>query len=170
MVKLSKTERLILSNQYKLLKVMEDTDEYDEFIEILENGYEIFYDEIFMNIFDELPASCGQFVLDILCFYEAVEFYKRDNPHDDEIINHPYSCFKGFDGNNETKYMTFAGFLVFSQHRFEILKKYANTTNQFNSHMPMLDTYQKMVNLWDSKYNKKYGLERDEILDVLNAP
>lgn len=167
---LSKIERLILANQYKILKILENTSEYDEIIKILEEGYEIFYDEILGHIFDELPESEGQFVLDILSFYDiVVEPYKQKNPNDHEIINHPYSYFKGFDGNSETKYMAFVRFLIEDQKKFSFVAKYAKKTDNFNSHFPMLDKYRKMVELWESKYNKKYDLKREEILDILNA-
>ena len=110
---LSKIERLILANQYKILKKLENTSEYDEIIKILEEGYEIFYDEILAHIYDELPKSECQLVWDILSFYDTiVEPYKQNNPNDNEIINHFYSYFKGFDGNSEAEYLCFVRFLI----------------------------------------------------------
>ncbi|HIP90640.1 MAG TPA: YfbU family protein [Candidatus Nanopusillus sp.] len=173
---LSKTERLILANQYRILKKLEDdvwyAKKYDEYIKILEEGYEIYYKEILDLISDEnISESEAREVLDILYFYEnIVEPYKQKNPNDQDIIDHHYSYFKGFDNNgDELKYLSFVRFLIKDQRKYAFVAKYADKTDDFDSHFPMLDKYRKMMKLLESKYNKRGDLEREEILDILNA-
>ena len=76
---MTKTERLILVNQLKILAHLEpeNRDYYNESIEILENGYSVFYDSITSNIYDEMQEEKGNLVLNILDLYCAVECFKK---------------------------------------------------------------------------------------------
>ena len=102
-MELTKKDRLFLINQYEILKALnhDSASHYEELIEILANGYEIFYSMVDEWISDDMPSGKGSLVLDILNFYRSVEDYKHKNPGDKEIEGHLWSNFKGFDGNNE---------------------------------------------------------------------
>ena len=83
----TKKERLILINQYKILSKLcpDDSEHYNELREILEDGYEIFYSQIDEWISQDMSKSEGEFVLEILNLYRAIEDYKRMSK-DQEII------------------------------------------------------------------------------------
>ena len=78
---LSKIQRLTLINQYKILAELdkENRKQYEEFIEILSSGYTVFYDTLTEWISDEMNEEEGEFVLDVLDLYCAVEVYEYRN-------------------------------------------------------------------------------------------
>ena len=66
-MELSKKDRIILHNQYEILKRL-DTDNaelYEEYQGILLNGFEYLYDDI-GSLLDEVPCSVSEKVHDIL--------------------------------------------------------------------------------------------------------
>jgi len=121
-----------------------------------------------MWVYDEMPPEEGMFVLDILSIYRFVEDYKRRNPKDKDVIEHLWNNFKGFDGNNETEYMGFVQFLIQTQGKFSEQMQYLVTTDNFNSHMPCVEKYKKMVQKWND-LGKKYQYPKEAILEILNA-
>lgn len=149
---LSKTERLILINQYEILKQLdnENATDYENLIEILINGYTTFYYKFDVRISSEVPEEVQRFVFDILDVYRVIEHYKRENPQDDQINNHPWNHFQGFDGNEETEYFSFVRFLINDENRFAEQIPYREATDEFNHHFPTLDKYQAMINQWNN--------------------
>jgi uncharacterized protein YfbU (UPF0304 family) len=124
-MKLDEKDRLILINQYRILTLLdpEHTDEYEERLEILRSGYEVFYDSLDESLCKNMPKNEGQFVLDLLSLYRIVEKHKNDNPDDIDVTNHRMATFNGFDGNYETEYMGFVRFLINNLGRFEEQKE-----------------------------------------------
>lgn len=112
-------------------------------------------------------------VLDILEMWELLEnSYKRLQPADKARVEEeadPFGSdvrFRGFDGNNETEYMTAAGFLVNDLERFSIFKG-----RDLNSHMPSLDIYERMMAIYNPLRNS-YDfdlLNAEQIIRILNA-
>lgn len=145
-VNISKRDRLILINQYRILAKLdkEDADHYEELISILENGFSIFYSQLDEWISEEMPPGEGLFVLNILDLYRALEDIKRASK-DIRLLEHHYSIFLGFDGNNETNYMSFCRFLIEKQGKFQEQKQYLLKNDNLNSHMPMIDKYKRML-------------------------
>jgi uncharacterized protein YfbU (UPF0304 family) len=72
--------------------------------------------------------------------------------------------FMGFDGNNETEYMSIASFLVEQLERFENFKG-----RSFNSHMPVVGRYQRMIEQFEPMRAKLVGRELnvDEVITLL---
>lgn len=72
--------------------------------------------------------------------------------------------FMGFDGNNESEYMSVAGFLVNHLDRFENFKG-----RGFNSHMPSVARYRRMIDRFESMRSNLIGRELsvDEVIDLL---
>lgn len=167
---ISVKERILLINQYEILKRLDknNTKHYDELIEILSSGYSIFYNQIEGVLLDEMQESEGRIVLDILSVYRIIESYKKKNPNDKDIVDHLWSTFKGFDGNEEAEYLGFTQFLLNNQGKFTEQLIYNDQTDDFNSHMPVLDKYRKMINSWQN-FGKKYNLSKENILQILNA-
>lgn len=73
--------------------------------------------------------------------------------------------FPGFDGNNESDYLSAAHFMVERLGRFADFKGRVN-----NSHMPTLDGYTRMLEAYERYESMTFG-ERsaDELIDLLKA-
>ncbi|MFZ6770866.1 YfbU family protein [Undibacterium sp. Di26W] len=169
MAKLSKNERLILINQYKILASLnkDEEDHYLELIEVLERGYAIFYSLIDEWVSDDMPIEDCKFVLDILDLYRTIEDLKRSTK-DEQLSQHTYSFFRGFDGNNETDHMSFCRFLIENQGKFQEQTPYLLKNDNLNSHVPMSDKYLRMLeaakeipNIWN--------MTTEQALRILNA-
>jgi len=74
--------------------------------------------------------------------------------------------FLGFDGNNETEYMSIARFLVEEMNRFQQFKG-----RDFNSHMPTVSRYQHMVWLYEPMRASLIGrdLTVDQVIELLKV-
>ncbi|HCC79694.1 MAG: hypothetical protein A2X25_08965 [Chloroflexi bacterium GWB2_49_20] len=168
-MELTKKDRLMLINQYEILKVLDNDNKkfYDELIEILKNGFEMFYSNIVEWLSEDMSHDAGQLVLDILSIYRGIETYKRNNPSDDEIANHYWGYFKGFDGNNEYAYRNFTLFLIEIQEKFTEQNIYKAKTDSFNSHGITLDKYKNMIEQWNNI--EKDISTRENILSILEA-
>ena len=169
-MELTKKDRVILINQYNILKRLDPDNSgyYDELIEILQNGYQIFYSKVDEWICDDMPAGEGRFVLDLLDIYRMVEHYKHNNPADKELDEHPWGQFRGFDGNNETEYFGFTNFVIGIQGKFTEQEKYRGNTDGFNSHMQVLEKYKGMVRKWHTM-GRVYETSKTAILEILDA-
>jgi uncharacterized protein YfbU (UPF0304 family) len=145
-ITLTKKDRLILINQYRILAELNKAEEsrYLELIDILECGYEVFYSMVDEWISEDMPESEGRFVLDVLNLYRAIEDVKRSS-RDPLLINHHMSIFPGFDGNNESEYLGFCRFLLEKQGKFQEQQQYLAKNDGMNSHMPMIDKYRRML-------------------------
>jgi hypothetical protein len=170
-ITLTPLERQTLINQYEILKHLTDSDHekehYDEIIEILHDGYSIFYGDA-VQVFDGMDEETCKFVLDVLDMYRAIEDYKGNNPKDEEVHKHHWSTFQGFDGNNETMLMAFTRFLIEKQRKFTEQVKHKDKVDSWNSHAQVCDTYEPMVKKWRSLQHQ-HGLKRDAVLAILAA-
>ncbi len=164
-MELSKKERLFLKNQYQILAALypEEKDDFEVLIEILSDGYENEYYEIYEVIFDPMPKSKGALVIKILSFYRYI-----DSNSSPKISAHRYAYFHGFDGNSETDYMTYARFLIEKKKYFSEQEKYFKQNDTMNSHHPMVDIYQRILEKWE-KHPDKHNLTEDQILEILDA-
>jgi len=150
---LSKIERLMLINQFKILKKLnDDCTDYDDDIKALEYGYVSHYSWMTQNICDEVPEELCKLVLDVLSLHEKLHF-SYEKLTDKDGIDADSIKFRGFDGNNETEYMGYAQYFCHQLQRYTILFK---SNFDFNSHFPSLDRYKAMLavaqNLPKSEY------------------
>jgi hypothetical protein len=166
---LTKIERQTLINQYEILKLLTDNDgdveHYEELIQILHDGYSIFYDDA-VHVYDGMSKEDCKFVLDVLDMYRAIEDYKHKSPKDDEVQNHVWGIFHGFDGNNETPMLGFTRFLIEKQGKFTEQIPYKDKVDSWNSHAQLVETYERMMAKWKANKNQ-HGLTRDEVLGLL---
>jgi uncharacterized protein YfbU (UPF0304 family) len=173
-MQLDQHTRLILLNQYEILKHLDpdNAEDYDQKQEILRSGYQLFYSELDGSIAEGdglTPEEC-RFVLDVLDVYGLLTDYRRKNPGDTAVATHRWAIFPGFDGNNETELMGFARFLIVKQGKFA----YVDVSKGFNSHMPTVDKYRKMVAMYRAKIaghglGAGGGLTGADYLAILNA-
>src|SRR6266550_8148719 len=73
-LKLTKTERVILANQYRLLEVLvpDEADYFAQRREIVEKGYAIHYSEIDQWFYEEMEPEASREILDILNMFRAI--------------------------------------------------------------------------------------------------
>ena len=168
-MKLDKKERLILSNQFKILEKLypEESDYYSHHRKALEEGYALHYEWMFENIYDEMTVEECTEVVDILNMYRAITFSYRKIDNKGELENHHYFKFRGFDGNNETRQMAYAQYFMIDLDRFQELK-YDQVAPDFNSHERMLPKYRKMLTEWKNCQDKNRLSELD-IKSILRA-
>ncbi len=166
-MKLSKLERLLLINQYTILQHLEETDEYDDVITVLRDGYEIHYDTAVDHISPGVSMADCEFVLEVLQMYRAIEDYKRD-AKDPEVENSPFSHFAGFDGNNEGSLLSFVRFEIGKDNNWDEQKPYKKLTDGFNSHMSMRQTYERMLAAWKG-LGEPLRLSKAQVTTILDA-
>lgn len=112
-------------------------------------------------------------VLDILDMWSFIEYsYKNLSPAQKEELEKkaaPFGRspqFRGFDGNNETEYMSTAAFLVNQLDRFVEFKE-----RDFNSHRPTVVAYKRMLGPYLRVRDKlAHGpLGVDDLTSILNG-
>lgn len=159
--KLNKIQRLLLVNQYKILAALDQDNrrQYEEFIEILSSGYSVFYDTLTDWISDDMEEKDGDFVLDVLDLYCAVEVYEANHG---KLTNLRNTEFEGFNGNREFQEMIFTRFLIFKQQKFSELVKYANKTNCFNSHKQMRRIYEPIIKRWKENFGSEWPEKKED--------
>lgn len=72
--------------------------------------------------------------------------------------------FRGFDGNNETDYMSTASFIVNQLDRFQEFEG-----RDFNSHCPSIDGYKRMLSVFEEMRKNLYlqVLSPDQLIKIL---
>jgi uncharacterized protein YfbU (UPF0304 family) len=168
-VKLTKVERWILANQYKILEQVDpdNAEHYQTMQEILEKGYETEYRWKTQHIYDDddvVTEEKGHYVINVLAMYDALQqSYQR--LADKEGIDQNAFAFPGFDGNNEGEYLGYARFLRDKEEKFTDLQV---SGRDLNSHFPTLDMYNRMQNAWAQR-GGGHEMSRDDINAILTA-
>lgn len=168
-MELSRTERWMLANQYRILEALypDEADAFAEAREALESGYELHYRWLAERIYDApdtmTAEECTE-VVDILDMHRALK-RSYEALSDKSGIEEYAIQFHGFDGNNETKQLAYARFFCnLDGGRFTELDR----GDDFNSHMPSLDTYRRMLAEW-KRLDKSHELSRDQIVKITEA-
>ncbi len=143
---LSLTERIILANQLRILERLDEGEAkyYSHLRDALERGYELEYAELATAFSDDglTEAECNE-VYEILEMHRALNYGQRELPADAGISAADVK-FRGFDGNNETRHMAYVRFIR-SEEKYEEM----GDPNGFNSHMPMLGRYRRMLRVYE---------------------
>jgi uncharacterized protein YfbU (UPF0304 family) len=117
-MKLTRKDRLLLSNQYSILKALypEDSEHYDRYKTIVEEGYITHYRDLFAHIDERgLSEEDAHEVMEILSMFEAFQ----DSVSGAGEIGKTESWLKrfpGFDNNSEWDYLGYLDFLVKKRH------------------------------------------------------
>jgi uncharacterized protein YfbU (UPF0304 family) len=171
-MKLTRVERLILSNQYKILEFLDrqNASDYASRRAIIESGYELHYEDSAQHISPEkhcLTEDDCREVIDILSMF-------RDLKQSYEALSdkggvEPWSIeFRGFDSNHEARQLGYCRFFCDSDGgRFTEL----NRGDDFNSHAPILDAYRRMLEVWRPIVRQGRGrsLTIDQIREIVRA-
>ncbi len=165
-MELKKVERWILANQYEILAKLDPKNkkEYDTIREAIEGGYKFEYERFSEFISDdELSKEDSMWILDVLdMFSTMIRSYKELK--DKSGINKTDIYFWGFDGNSETKKLSYVRYLIDELGRYDDLKH-----KDYNSHCPMSETYNNMLEKWDSFGREKYPLTKQELLELIKV-
>lgn len=143
-------KRLVLLNQYRMLALLDADDEghWSSAAEKVLQGWPV--DDlpdvgiIRSYLQDALTKDDQRFVLDALNVFELLQDGERKGYKPKK--EHAFTVFPGFDGNHETKLMSYARHAVLTEHRFESI---ARTDDSFNSHWPTVEMYQRMISTWE---------------------
>jgi uncharacterized protein len=166
-VELKKFERLLLTNQYRILSLLDQSnaDHYDKLREALEKGYVASYrDDLFAGIRDGLSAEQCAFVVEVMNMYDALQ-RSYDALDEKQGIEEERTKFPGFESDYEIAQLGYARFVVEREGRFGHLK---SVRADFISHRPMLDRYRRMYDVWRLAANRA-ELTRDDITAMLAA-
>ena len=161
-MELTKAERLILLNQYRILEKL-DPDEADackEACDILQSGYALEYGTLVSHLDEDMPEAESREVRDILDMYRALKKACRELP--EGTVNPRDVGFQGFDGNGETKYFAYATFLMETQGKWAESKE-----DPRNSHWPLLPWYRKMLQSWEESASK-WDLTAEDATRILS--
>lgn len=162
-------ERLFLSNQFRILEKLypDESDYYARNRIAIEDGYELHYDWLTEHISKGLSKEECSFVIDVLDLYTILyRSYNNLNTPPKEV-KPDQLIFPGFDGNHETKYMSYTRYFIDDLGRFDHIK--TSTNGYYNSHSPKVDQYKKMVEIWTNMpTNKRYDLSGNKISEIVN--
>lgn len=171
--KLSRFERLLLSNQMRILEALYPQDAESIAInrEAIERGYEMLYEWEIMEHINDGPSVMtreeSEEVWDTLDMFSEIQNFFERNPKS-ELKERPFSSFRGYDGNTETKFMAFAAYTVKRLQRFESIT--LAKENYWNSHMPVRDVYRRMLTEWERKPRpQRMELTAADVEALLNA-
>lgn len=146
---LTRSERLILMNQFRILASMGGSESYTEYeceniALILENGYEYFYDEFLPNDLTVFSVKESNFVMAVLTIYREIDTLLKS---DDcvNIKNRSDLIFPGFDANEESSYYHFCWFVVQKMNRFFEQKDRFNRGLELSTIEPMIPKYLRMI-------------------------
>lgn len=109
-------------------------------------------------------------VLDMWSFiesaYEGLSKKDKDRVEKDADPFGKHVAFRGFDGNNESEYLSVAHFLI------KDLKRFSNLGGRdLNSHAPLIGAYRRMFKVFDPMRTGLVGrnLNASQIIDILKA-
>ncbi len=169
----SDQERKILINQFLILKTLDpkNSEKYDQDIEILSDGYEVYYESVGYELLPTLSLDVSKEVFDTLTVFQVIDNHIRENPADQEVTKHYNAKFQGYDGNNETDHYRFVEFVINTQKKYKAL--FGQTPNvDLNSHSEMREKYKAMVDTYRRLHkfkNTAMEFTKEEILEILNA-
>ena len=165
-MELSIKDRYIISNQLKILEALypQDADFYANHRKAIEQGYKLHYSSLVDYFYDEMTEDECREILDILSMYRAITFSAM-RLDDQAALEDRDLSFPGFDGNDEALQLSYVHYFIVDLGRFDELKGEQDYPS-FNSHLPMLETYQSMLEIWRS-FDNKNELNADQIIQLL---
>ena len=142
-VKLTKVERALLLNQYRILEIIhpQEANHYIKCQEILEYGYQLFYDQV-VDVWDGLSSEDILYIFDVLDVFRLVKLSFEGLP-DKSGIDVEALKFKRFDKYNEAQLGVFLHYLT-------KIGRYPEQANYINSDRPMEDRHRLMVKDFES--------------------
>lgn len=158
-MELTKTERLILANQYEILGELKSSDYYRELSQNLKLGFLDLYSNIFKEIEPVFMDDSAEFVYDTLALYTLLkDSYEGLSNDDKQQVKEAKVVFTGFDAYTESRYLSFILALRRSGRFIGIL----SDTN-LDSHTPNAANYRQMIHVWRTMSKPAFPLSAEQI-------
>lgn len=159
-MKLTQIERLLLLNQYEILKRLSPDErqksEHDLKISALWNGYDDDFEQMFAHFPEPFNPAVEAEVREIL------EMFRALGPRDGGRI--PAAAhFVGFDGNEETEHYAYAEFLLEER---ELWRESPRDDHNYNTHTTVLPDYRAMLEEWKVSEHK-FELTADDVQRII---
>ena len=164
-MEMTHAQRLILSNQYKLMTMMdpENAERYSRLQIIVERGYGLQMRELDSQ-FGALKETTCRAIIDIMEMFHALQV-SWANLKDNQNIDELRVTFLGFDAVRESEILNYVRFLVSSEKRYP---HFTPGADNFNAQTPMWDKYIRMLTIWHA-CPRQYHLSANEITQIINA-
>ncbi|CDG88373.1 MULTISPECIES: YfbU family protein [Xenorhabdus] len=164
-MEMTHAQRLILSNQYKIMSMLEPehTERYRRYQTVIERGFGLQLRELDRD-FGELSEETCRLIVNIMEMYHALHV-SWSNLKDKQELDERRMVFLGFDAATEPHYLAYVRFMVNTEGRYT---HFDSGSHGFNSQTPMWDKYQRMLALWLS-CPRQYHLSTVEICQIINA-
>ncbi|CAK1703407.1 hypothetical protein FB440_105113 [Vibrio crassostreae] len=166
-MEMTNAQRLILSNQYYLMSQMdpENSAKYQRLQTIVERGYELQMRELNKEFGCLTEAECRE-IIDIMEMYHAMqESNKMLAEQERAEVDQRRLQFLGFDIASEAQIVHYVRFLVDSE---GLYPQFDKADHHFNSQMPMLDKYRRMLTTWRN-CPRQYHLCATELSQIFSA-
>jgi uncharacterized protein len=171
-VNLTKVERALLLNQYRILEKIdpENAENYINCMEVLEYGFQLFYDTV-VDVWDEFSSQDCQYFFAVLDVFRLMKL-SYEGLTDKSGIDSEALKFKGFDRDsewpdNEWQLVRFANYL-------KKIGRCPELANYMNTGRPMGHRYRLMVEIFKA-IKAKHGngwnckMTKEEIQFILTA-
>jgi uncharacterized protein YfbU (UPF0304 family) len=158
-MKLSRTERWILANQYRILAALDPARaaRYEDCVLALEKGYAKVIDRMAAHVSrDDTDHKESEEVDEILTMFDSLQRAYR-------VLEDPYGIdparlrFPGFDAKTEADYLGYAQFLLERERWPERL----DAARPLDARTPMLRTYRRMLDEWKRRARDGEISQRD---------
>lgn len=166
-MEMTNAQRLILSNQYYLMSQMdpENSAKYQRLQTIVERGYELQMRELNKEFGCLTEAECRE-IIDIMEMFHAMqESNKMLADEERKEVDQRRLQFLGFDIASEAQIVHYVRFLTDSE---GLYPQFDKADHHFNSQMPMLDKYRRMLTTWRN-CPRQYHLCATELSQIFNA-
>jgi uncharacterized protein YfbU (UPF0304 family) len=168
-MEMTNAQRLILSNQYKMMTMLDpdNAERYRRLQTIIEKGFGLQMRELDRDFTDLSEETCRS-IINIMEMYHALQVSNvnlRDHLKEKADIDERRLSFLGFDAATEARYLSYVRFLVNTEGRYT---HFDSGTHGFNSQTPMWDKYLRMLEVWQA-CPRQYHLCAIEIVQIINA-
>ncbi len=166
-MEMTNAQRLILSNQYYLMAKLtpENAAKYQRLQTIVERGYELQMHEMNKEFGCLVEDECRE-VINVMEMYHAMqESNKMLTEEERKDVDQRRLQFLGFDIATEAQLVNYVRFLVDSE---GLYPQFDKADHHFNSQMPMLDKYRRMLKTWRN-CPRQYHLSAAEFKQIFNA-
>jgi uncharacterized protein YfbU (UPF0304 family) len=164
-MEMTHAQRLILSNQYKLMTMMDpgNAERYQRLQTIVERGYGLQMRELDSE-FGMLKEDTCRTIIDIMEMFHALQV-SWTNLKNNQDIGELRVTFLGFDAVKENEFLHYVRFLVSTENRYQ---HFTPGSDNFNAQTPMWDKYIRMQTAWHA-CPRQYHLSANEITQIINA-
>jgi uncharacterized protein YfbU (UPF0304 family) len=165
MMEMTHAQRLILSNQYQMMTIMDpaNADRYRRLQTIVERGFGLQMRELDKD-FGALTEDTCRTLIDIMEMHHAMQV-SFSNLEDAPGVDPRRLEFLGFDAATESRYLSYVRFMVNSEGRYT---DFDAGTHGFNAQTKMWEKYQRMLAVWHG-CPRQYHLSAVEIARIINA-